>query len=142
MENTQHRLMWHGMFLFLLGLLSGFAETSFANTRMGLAAHLEGVMNGIFLLALGSAWIKLQLSPGVERLAFWAALYGSYVNWLVTTLAAVFGTKALSPLTGRAQGGQPWQETIVTVGFMSVGIATLVAAVLLLWGFGRAQKHS
>lgn len=141
MENAQRRLMWHGMFLFLLGLLTGFAEAKFANVRMGLAAHLEGVMNGIFLLALGSAWTKLQLSHGVERLAFWATLYGTYVNWLVTTFAAVFGTKALSPLTGTSHGGQPWQETMVTAGFMSVGIAILVAALLLLWGFRRvAQK--
>lgn len=141
MENAQRRLMWHGMFLFLLGLLTGFAEAKFANVRMGLAAHLEGVMNGIFLLALGSAWTKLQLSHGVERLAFWATLYGTYVNWLVTTLAAIFGTKALSPLTGTSHGGQRWQETMVTAGFMSVGIAILVAALLLLWGFRRvAQK--
>lgn len=141
MENAQRRLMWYGMFLFLLGLLTGFAEAKFANVRMGLAAHLEGVINGIFLLALGSAWTKLQLSHGVERLAFWATLYGTYVNWLVTTLAGVFGTKALSPLTGTSHGGQPWQETMVTAGFMSVGIAILVAALLLLWGFRRvAQK--
>lgn len=141
MENAQRRLMWYGMFLFLLGLLTGFAEAKFANVRMGLAAHLEGVMNGIFLLALGSAWTKLQLSHGVERLAFWATLYGTYVNWIVTTLAAIFGTKALSPLTGTSHGGQPWQETMVTAGFMSVGIAILVAALLLLWGFRRvAQK--
>jgi (hydroxyamino)benzene mutase len=55
MENTQRRLMWHGMFLFLLGLVTGFAESGFTNVRMGLAAHLEGVLNGIFLVALGSA---------------------------------------------------------------------------------------
>lgn len=55
MKDAQRRLMWHGMLLFPLGLLTGFAETSFANVRMGLASHLEGVMNGIFLLALGSA---------------------------------------------------------------------------------------
>ena len=141
MDNAQRRLMWHGMFLFLLGLLTGFAETKFANVRMGLASHLEGVMNGIFLLALGSAWGSLRLSRGVEKFAFWATLYGTYVNWLVTTLAAVFGTKALSPLTGTSNGGQPWQDTLVTVGFMSVGIVMVIAAVLLLWGFRRgAQK--
>jgi hydroxylaminobenzene mutase len=44
--------MWHGMLLFLLGLLTGFVEQRFANVRMGLAAHLEGVMNGTFLVAL------------------------------------------------------------------------------------------
>jgi hydroxylaminobenzene mutase len=141
MENTQRRLMWHGMFLFLLGLLTGFAESNFANVRMGLAAHLEGVMNGIFLLALGSAWIKLRLSSAVELVAFWAALYGTYVNWLFTTIAAVFGTKALSPLTGTSQGGRQWQETMVTAGLMSVGLAMVLMAILLLWGFRRvAQK--
>ena len=69
-----------------------------------------------------------------------ATPYGTYANWLVTTLAAVFGTKALSPLTGTSQGGQPWQETIVTVGFMSVGIAIVIAAVLLLWRFRRGTQ--
>jgi (hydroxyamino)benzene mutase len=142
MKDAQRRLMWHGMLLFLLGLLTGFAETSFANVRMGLASHLEGVMNGIFLLALGSAWMRLQLSDGIERLAFWTTLYGTYVNWLVTTLAAVFGTKALSPLTGTSQGGRPWQETVVTFGFLSVGIAIVIAAVLLLWGFRRGTQKA
>jgi hypothetical protein len=52
MKYTNRRLMWHGMFLFLLGLVTGFAEQNFANVRMGLAAHLEGVMNGTFLVAL------------------------------------------------------------------------------------------
>jgi hydroxylaminobenzene mutase len=46
--------MWHGMFLFLLGLVTGMLETRFTNMRMGLSAHLEGVMNGIFLVVLGA----------------------------------------------------------------------------------------
>jgi (hydroxyamino)benzene mutase len=139
MENRQRRLMWHGMFLFLLGLLTGFAEASFTNVRMGLAAHLEGVMNGIFLVAVGSAWAKLRFSPAMETVAFWLVLYGTYVNWLLTMLAAVFGTKALSPMTGTSQGGLPWQETIVTVGFMSVGLAIVLATALLLWGLRRGE---
>jgi hypothetical protein len=53
MEIVHRRLMWHGMFLFLLGLVTGLVEQRFANVRMGLSAHLEGVMNGILLLALG-----------------------------------------------------------------------------------------
>jgi hydroxylaminobenzene mutase len=53
MESANRRLMFHSMFLFLLGLFTGFAEQHFANMRMGLAAHLEGVMNGTFLVAPG-----------------------------------------------------------------------------------------
>ena len=55
--NTQSvDLMWHGMLLFMLGLITGLLEQRFTNVRMGLSAHLEGVINGIFLLALGAAW--------------------------------------------------------------------------------------
>jgi len=67
--------MWHGMFLFMLGLLTGFVEQRFANIRMGLAAHLEGVTNGIFLLALGTAWTEVRLAPPAKanrsRRAVW-----------------------------------------------------------------------
>ena len=126
--------MFHGMCLFLLGLLTGFAEQHFANVRMGLAAHLEGVMNGTFLVALGAIWPHVTLSPLKANIAFWTALYGTYVNWLITTLAAVFGTAALSPITGAAHTGQPWQESFITAGFMSVGIAIVIASALVVWG--------
>jgi hypothetical protein len=48
MPSGNRRLMWHGMCLFLIGLLTGFVEQRFTNMRMALAAHLEGVMNGTF----------------------------------------------------------------------------------------------
>src|ERR1700730_4116719 len=134
MDSNNRRLMWHGMFLFLLGLLTGFVEQRFANVRMGLAAHLEGVMNGIFLLALGAAWNEVMLAPKVKATAYWGVLYGTYMNWVVTSLAAVFGTGALSPITAPGRSGQPWQESLVMAGFMSVGIAIVLTSVLVLWG--------
>jgi (hydroxyamino)benzene mutase len=133
--------MWHGMFLFLIGLFTGFAETHFANTRMGLAAHLEGVMNGTFLLALGAVWTEVRLSPRTTGIAYWTVLYGTYVNWLVTSIAAVFGTAVLSPITAAGHRGKPWQETTVMLGFLSVGIAIILASVLVLWGL-RAKALS
>jgi hydroxylaminobenzene mutase len=140
MEGSHRRLMWHGMLLFLIGLLTGFAEQHFANVRMGLAAHLEGVMNGIFLLALGAGWPEVRLSSSAKGIAFWTTLYGTYGNWFVTTLAAVFGTAALSPITGAGHSGQGWQENLVKIGFMSVGIAIVASATLTLWGF-RARRR-
>ncbi len=134
METTNRRLMWHGMLLFLLGLVTGFVEQRFTNVRMGLAAHLEGVMNGIFLLALGAVWNEVRLSAPAKATAYWTALYGTYVNWLVTTLAAIFGTAALSPITAVGHSGRPWQESIVTVGFVSVGAVIVVSSLLVLWG--------
>jgi (hydroxyamino)benzene mutase len=141
MDDSKRRLIWHGTFLFLLGLITGFMETRFANPRMGLAAHLEGVMNGTFLIALGAAWSAVKLSRRAKTFAFWIALYGTYVNWLATALAAIFGTAALSPITGAGHSGLPWQEQLVTALFMSVGIVTVATAVTLLWGLRRAAAQ-
>jgi (hydroxyamino)benzene mutase len=134
MNATNRRLMWHGMFLFLIGLMTGFAEQHFANVRMGLAAHLEGVMNGTLLIALGAIWTEVRLPRTAKAVAYWTALYGTYANWLFTTLAAVFGTAALSPITGAGHSGQPWQESLVTAGFISVGVVIVAFSVLALWG--------
>lgn len=141
MEGSNRRLMWHGMLLFLVGLFTGFAEQHFTNVRMGLAAHLEGVMNGTFLLALGAAWSEVRLSPSTKAIAYWTVLYGTYGNWIMTTIAAILGTAALSPITGAGHQGLAWQESLVTAGFMSVGVAIVASAGLTLWGF-RAGGRS
>ncbi len=140
MESSNRRLMWHGMFLFMLGLFTGFAEHSFANVRMGLAAHLEGVMNGSFLLALGAVWAYVALPPSAKAATYWITLYATYVNWLMTTLAAVFGTGALSPITAPGYKAQPWQESFVTIGFMTVGVAYVLSTLLILWGLRAKAK--
>ena len=137
MEGTNRRLMFHGMCLFVLGLLTGFAEQHFTNVRMGLAAHLEGLMNGTFLIALGAIWPHMRLSPAATNVAYWTVLYGTYVNWLITIFAAIFGTAALSPITGVGHSGLAWQESFVTAGFMSVGITIVIASVLVLWGLRK-----
>ena len=141
MDDTKRRLLWHGMFLFLIGLLTGLAEQRFNNPRMGLAAHLEGVMNGTFLVALGAIWTEVRLSPRLKAAAYWSALYGTYGNWLVTTLAAIWGTAAMSPITAAGHRAQPWQEGFVTLGFMSVGIVIIASSVLILCGLRRAAAR-
>jgi (hydroxyamino)benzene mutase len=138
-EDSRRRLLWHGMFLFLLGLFTGFVEQNFANPRMGLAAHLEGVMNGTFLLALGAVWSEVRLSPRLKGAAWWTALYGTYANWAVTTMAAIFGTAAMSPITAAGRSAPPWQESVVTFGFMTVGVGIVAAAILVLSGLRRTR---
>jgi (hydroxyamino)benzene mutase len=135
----RRRLLFHGMALFLIGLLTGLLEQHFSNVRMALAAHLEGVMNGTFLLAVGAIWSEVRLPPRAGVAAYWALLCGTYGNWAVTTLAGILGTGALSPVTAAGHGAAPWQETLVTAGFISIGLAIIAASILLLWGLrGKA----
>ena len=143
MDNRKRQILWHGMFLFLLGLLTGLVEQQFRNVRMGMAAHLEGVVNGIFLVALGAAWSEVRLAPRLKFAAYWTALYGTYANWVVTASAAAFGTAAMSPITAAGHRAQPWQESLVTAGFVSVGISIISCSALVLWGLrnGAASSH-
>ncbi|QOZ37221.1 hydrogenase [Bradyrhizobium sp. CCBAU 53421] len=135
----RRRLLFHGMALFLIGLLTGLLEQHFSNVRMALAAHLEGVMNGTFLLAAGAIWSEVRLPPRASVAAYWALLCGTYGNWAVTTLAAILGTGALSPVTAAGLNAAAWQETLVTAAFVSVGLAIIAASILLLWGLrGKA----
>jgi hydroxylaminobenzene mutase len=126
--------MWHGMLLFFLGLITGLLEHRFTNVRMGLSAHLEGVMNGILLLALGAAWNEVRLPHPVKLMAYCTALYSTYANWLVTSIAAAFGTAASSPITSAGHSGHPWQESVVAIGFLTVTIAIITTSILVLWG--------
>lgn len=140
MPDAKRRLLWSGMLLFLLGLLTGPVESEFSNVRMGLAAHLEGVMNGMLLLILGAVWQELRLGARAEAVAFRALLYGAFANWGFTTLSAMLGTVGLSPIAAAGrEAAAPWQEHLVFAGLVSVGLAMIVAVGLMLWGLRRPR---
>ena len=140
-DKTVQTLLGLGALLFFLGLLSGFAIPAMTNQRMGLSGHLEGVMNGTFLIVIGLAWSRFHLAPMYQAITYWSLIYGTFANWLFVTLAAMFGTKAMTPIAGSGHEGLPWQETLVTVGLFSVGIAMVVACGLLVWGFFRKSEE-
>lgn len=142
-SDHSQRLLWHGLFLFLLGLLSGFAVPALRNPRMGLSAHLEAVMNGILLAVLGLAWQRFTLSAQARVTLFWLALYGTYVNWGSTLLAAIFGTSRSTPIAGAGFSGRTWQENLVDFGLISLSVAIVAACLLALWGarIGKSEAE-
>jgi (hydroxyamino)benzene mutase len=106
-----------GMYLFLLGLLIGFAEGQVINPRMALAAHLEGLMNGTFLIALGAVWPHVRLPSRLTTGDILDRTVWDLRNVIFTTFAAVVGASSLSPITGVDHSATPWQESLVTMGF-------------------------
>src|SRR5262245_66274977 len=90
-ERLGRRLLRCGIVLFLLGLVTGRLVQSLPLPRMGLASHLQGVMNGTFLVVLGLVWPHLRLRALLLRAACWLALVGAYLNWAVTLAAAAWG---------------------------------------------------
>lgn len=127
-------LLWHGVLLFLLGLLTGLATGAMTNPRMGLSAHLEGVMNGLFLMVLGLLWGRLRLPARWLTALFWLALYGTYVNWASTLAAAIFGTGRMTPIAGAGHAAEAWQENLVSAGLYTLSVAMLAVCVIALVG--------
>jgi hydroxylaminobenzene mutase len=90
-QRLGRRLLRYGIVLFLLGLATGRLVESVPLPRMGLSSHLQGVMNGTFLVVLGLVWPQLRLHALLLRTAYWLDLVGTYLNWAVTLAAAAWG---------------------------------------------------
>ena len=84
------QLIFLGVLLFLLGLVTGLVVPVFTNPRLGVSSHIEGVLNGIFLIVLGLIWHKVNLPGRWLNIGFWLALYGTFINWLGILIAAIF----------------------------------------------------
>ena len=137
-QNTSLRLYWHGIFLFLLGLISGLVVPLMVNPRMGLSAHLGGVINGIFLVALGVIWGHLKLSARLSAATFWLAMYSTYgAGWAAALLGAIFGTSSATPIAGAGHAAQPWQENLVNFLLYTGAIAIILVCVFALWGLRK-----
>jgi hydroxylaminobenzene mutase len=103
-----HRLLRYGFLLFFLGLVTGFAVPAMVNPRAGVAGHLEGLMNGMFLVVVGLAWPALRLSERAGRVVSWLLLFGAYANWVATTASGVLSTTAAcAVLVSRAWRAAP-----------------------------------
>ncbi len=136
--DRERRLLRHGFVLFLLALFTGIAAYRLENPRMGVAAHVEGVVNGIFLVVLGLAWPRLGLSGRVAGTAYWAGLVGAYANWAIPLFSAAVG--ASQPLlAGAGFRAAPWAEALIQATPIAGVGAPILCTALVLWGLrGRA----
>lgn len=126
-------LLRAGFLLVLLAFLTGALIPRFLNPRMGVSAHVTGVLNGLLLIGLALAWESLRLSPGRGKWVRALFLYGTYANWAATVLAAAWGTKRLTPVAGAGFDAPAWQELVVQVIQVSLALALLLAMALVVW---------
>ena len=129
---AERTLLLHGTLLFLLGLLNGVVVSLFHNKRMGLSAHLEGVQNGLVLMAFGLMW--QHANPPFPALAYGASLYSMYGLWLGLVLAGVWGTSRITPIAGKGFTASQWKEWTVTLLILSGSTAIILATSLMLYG--------
>jgi hypothetical protein len=130
-RRTGASLVLHGAIVIALGLAVGFGYASAITGGWGVeaerawrTAHLEGLLNGLLVLALGTAVPLLRFAGSEERWYRLGALAAGYGN----TVAAAIG--ALARVRGLAPGGPlaNWiVYTLFLVAIVGVGVALAVA---------------
>jgi hydroxylaminobenzene mutase len=134
------RLLFFGILLFLFGLLIGLVIPLMSNPRMGLSAHLEGLMNGMFLVALGLIWNKLVLNEKWLTIAFWLAIYGSFSNFAAVTIAAITGAGKMMPIAGGKEGTLV-AEGLISFLLISLALVMITVCCIMLIGLYKYRKE-
>jgi hydroxylaminobenzene mutase len=136
----QKQLAFSGALLFFIGMLTGIwaaaaltGKVTVGLPRMALAAHLNGLLGGLWLLAVAWSFEFLHYgAKGLRRLALGAGI-PAYANWLVTLIASFIGVNGLN------YTGQRANDIIAFLLQTLVVLPTLIASAFWAWGF-RAKR--
>ncbi len=134
------RLIFWGILLFFLGLIVGLLIPVLANPRMGLSSHLEGVMNGIFLIVLGLIWHKVDLPDRWLKISFWLAIYGTFANWFGILIAAIFDAGKMLTVAADGKEGPAFAEGIVNFSLISLTVAMIVICITVMIGLSKNMR--
>lgn len=135
-----NKLIFLGLILFTLGVVVGLFIQNMSNPRMALSAHLEGILNGIFLIILGLIWTKLVLSEKISKITFYLAVYATFANLIATILAAITGFGKMMPIAGGREG-TGIIELLISVLLVSLSICILAVCIIVMAGFYKNIKH-
>ena len=141
-EHLQRRLARLGAWLFAVGLVTGLWSAVVLTEkivvpypRLALAAHLNGLLGGLWLSAVALTLDQRRYGLiGRRRLAALAAL-GAWANWLITLIASAVGVRGLE-YTDDARN-----NAIAVLLHLFVVLPSLLAACAWAWGFGGSARH-
>jgi hydroxylaminobenzene mutase len=134
------QLAFAGALLFFIGMVTGLwsaavltGKVAVAMPRMALAAHLNALLGGLWLLAVAWSFEFLHYGArGLRRLAFGVGV-PAYANWLVTLAASFLG------VSGLEYTGQRANDVIAFLLQTLVVLPTLAASAFWALGF-RAKR--
>jgi (hydroxyamino)benzene mutase len=130
-----------GAWLFAIGLLTGLWSAAVltekvvvAIPRLALAAHLNGIVGGLWLIAVAVTLDRLRYGlAGRHRLAL-LVIVATWGNWLITLIASGLGVRGLE-YTADARN-----NAIAVLLQVFVVLPSLVAGIAWAWGFGGPRR--
>jgi len=105
-------------------------------SRAWIMAHLEGITNGVLLIAIAGAAPMFALTPRQGRWLLWSSIIFGWMFTLPAIANAWFGTRGLA-FGGGPFGGGTANDIIYLSGWPPI-IAVHIAFALLLYG---AYRH-
>lgn len=133
------RVAFRGALLVALGMVTGLwaglaltDKVKVPIPHLALAAHLNGFLGGLWLIAIGTTLPLLSYGPrGRERLVGLAQL-ATYGNWAVTLVASLLGVRGLE-LTRDVSND-------VIAGLLQVTVVIPTLVVCVAWVMGLRKK--
>jgi hydroxylaminobenzene mutase len=136
------RLVRLGVLLLLLGLLTGAVIPSLAVPRLGLSAHILGVLGGLGSVVFGLVWPRLRLGSRASALGCWLAVYSFYAGWLMPLLGGAWGAGGgMLPIAAGAARGTAFQEGVIAAGLVTAAVAIVAVCLLVLWGLRAPARE-
>lgn len=137
----QRQVLLHGLVILLLGLVAGIgfsvaatgdpASPAYGAWRF---AHMEGLLNGLLVIATAAAWPVIYRAGAMLSAARWMLIVGCYANIIGPLLNALFvGKRLIEPET--------LLESVIVYGFYIPGTLPLLALPIFIYAVA-ANKAS
>ena len=135
-DPVQKGLAQAGAWLFAVGMAIGLwtalvltEAVKLPIPRLALAAHLNAILGGLWLIAVAVTLDVLRYGPtGRRRLALLVAI-PAWANWLITLVASGLGVRGLE------YTADPANNVIAALLQGFVVLPSLVGAAVWAWGF-------
>jgi hypothetical protein len=97
-------------------------------------AHLEGVLNGLLMIAAAAAAGQLALTQTAQKVIFWGLVVAGWTNVVASSISALTG--------GRGTGATGLDWNTLDFALFMAGIVGAVAAVIALGLGGFAVRRT
>ena len=131
----QSKLFRAGAWLFFAGLVTGSWAAAVLTDivaisipRLALAAHLNGLLGGLWCVAVAATLPHIRYGETGRRRLSGAVATATWANWIITLVASGLGVRGLS------YGGSPANDIVAALLQVFVVIPSLIAAAA--WAHG------
>ena len=132
-------MVFHGTLVIIIGLVAGFPHAMVitgqlaGSERAWKMAHLEGVLNGLLVLAVAAVADRLVLPKRRATLIAWSLIGAAYGNVVASIFGAVWNVRGL-------QANPPATNLFVFLVFFLAILGVFLGLVLLAMSAARRSR--